>query len=134
MRLNVAIVSLFIIVLAFGCVNQKQSAKSVRIEHESDSVEYELLVMDAGFETYLSSIAKPKNFYSQNYYENWNKRYVMEWNSRYHSVNHGDIYGSYIDYDQAIDYGLDLNYQLYNYFLFFEKSNKVSLFPRAGTN
>ena len=95
----------------------------------NDSVEYELIVMDPGYESFMAT-QKPMEFYSQSYYENWNQRYVLEWNYRYsQSLRYGGIYETYIDYSPHIDYGLELNYKLYYYFRFFEKKYGVKLLP-----
>ena len=94
-----------------------------------DSVEYRLIVLDPGFETWLAS--KPSmNYYSKEYYEIKNKQYVIEWNYRYGDpMKYGNLYDSRIDYDPSVDYGLELNYRLYYYFIFFEKTNHVKLLP-----
>jgi hypothetical protein len=93
----------------------------------SDSVEYELIIIDPGFDSWL--VTRPSmNFYSQSYYEIKNLLYVTEWNIRYNNpLRYGAIYEDYIDYRPEIDYGLELNYRLYNYFLFFEETNHVVL-------
>jgi hypothetical protein len=94
-----------------------------------DSVQYELIVIDPGYEFFLAT-QKHMEFYSQHYYENWNQRYVMEWNYRHSQpLRYGDIYETYIDYSPHIDYGLELNYKLYYYFRFFEKKHGVRLLP-----
>jgi hypothetical protein len=91
-----------------------------------DSIEYRLVVLDPGFETWLA--AKPsKDFYSKEYYELKNRLYVIEWNQRYMSSRNSGLYDTYIDYNPRIDYGLDLNYRLYYYFLYFEETNHVRL-------
>ncbi|AOW20520.1 DUF6146 family protein [Urechidicola croceus] len=88
---------------------------------ENDSLEYKIIIYDIGFSNYLNSIAKPVNFYSQNYYENKNIFYVTSWNIRARNpLQYGDFYGNEIDYQQNIDYGLDVNYKLFNYFKFVE--------------
>lgn len=98
-------------------------------DEESDSVEYELIVLDPGYESFLI-MQPPSEYYSQQYYEMWNYRYVLEWNLRYmNGLRYGDLYQVYIDYDQNINYGLELNYRLYYYFRFFEKENRVDLLP-----
>ena len=100
---------------------------AVRIAN--DTLEYEIIIIDIGFETYLQTIAKPANFYSQEYYELKNRFYVTEWNIRvldplrYNS----DIYENTIDYDFNVDYGLDVNYKLYNYFKFVEYQYKEKI-------
>ena len=87
-----------------------------------DSLEYEIIITDIGFETYLNTIAKPENFYSQEFYENKNRFYVTEWNIRAQNPlrYRSDIYENQIDYDFNVDYGLEVNYKLYNYFKFIE--------------
>lgn len=101
---------------------------AVRIANEE--LEYELIIIDIGFETYLYSIAKPANFYSQTYYELKNSFYVVEWNIRARDPFRYDstIYENVIDYDFNVDYGLDVNYKLFNYFKFVEYNYKQHFF------
>jgi hypothetical protein len=97
-----------------------------------DSIEYELIVIDPGYEFFLAT-QKHMEFYSQHYYESWNQRYVTEWNYRHSQpLRYGDIYETYIDYSPHIDYGLELNYKLYYYFRFFEKKHDVKLLPERA--
>lgn len=92
-----------------------------------DSVEYQLLIFDTAFDAWLATKPSAK-FYSQSYYESWNRQYVMEWNMRHMSqTGRGPIYETRIDYDSKVDYGLDLNYRLYYYFKYFEETNRVKL-------
>jgi len=96
---------------------------------EEDSVEYELIVMDPGYDTYLA-MQPPMEYHSKQYYEHWNYRYVTEWNIRHlDPLRYGDMYEVYIDYRTDIDYGMELNYKLYYYFRFFEEENGVDLLP-----
>ena len=105
---------------------QKPAADTITI----DSIEYELIVIDPGFETWLITKA-PMEFYSKEYYASMNRLYVSEWNYRYSTLkNHGE-YDSYIDYEPETDYGLELNYKLYYYFKYFEETNNVRLYPTS---
>ena len=91
-----------------------------------DSLEYKLIVLDPGFDSWLAT--KPsKDFYSKEYYEQKNRRYVSEWNQRYMTSRNSARYETYIDYNSNTDYGLDLNYKLYYYFKFFEETNHIKL-------
>jgi len=93
-----------------------------------DSVEYQLIIMDPAFDTWLA--AKPsKNFYSDNYYMQKNRFYVDEWNLRYTSENSKGLYDNYIDYNPDLNYGIDINYKLFYYFKYFEETNHVKLLP-----
>ncbi|TAL65515.1 MAG: hypothetical protein EPN88_09515 [Bacteroidetes bacterium] len=92
-----------------------------------DSLEYRLIVLDPGFESWLAT--KPsKDFYSKDYYEHKNRLYVSEWNYRYRTLQNSDLYETYIDYDSNTDYGLDINYKLYYFFRYFEEKNRIKLF------
>jgi hypothetical protein len=92
-----------------------------------DSVEYKLIVIDPGFESWLVT-RPPVSFYSKEYYEIKNRFYVKEWNLRHDDpMRFGDLYETKIDYDGMTDYGLKLNYRLYNYFVYFEETNHVKL-------
>ena len=108
--------------------NKNLPEGAVRIVN--DSLEYEIIIIDAGFETYLNSISQPANFYSQQFYEGKNKFYVTEWNVRAKNPMRYDnsIYENEINYDSNTDYGLDVNYKLYNYFKFVEHKYKQVFF------
>lgn len=99
------------------------------VKINNNNVEYDIIITEPGYETYLYSIAKPMNYYSKEYYETKNKFYVTEWNIRamnplrYNSL----IYRNTIDYDFFVDYGLEVNYKLYNYFKFIEYKYNVRI-------
>ncbi|MBZ4676657.1 MAG: hypothetical protein JG782_1277 [Anaerophaga sp.] len=96
-----------------------------------DSVEYELIVLDPKFDSWLAT-QPPANYYSQQYYENWNQRYVTEWNQRHDNpIRYGNFYETRIDYQPNIDYGLELNYKLYYYFRFIEQEYGIVLVRRG---
>lgn len=93
---------------------------TVRIAN--DSLEYEILIIEPGFNSWLVSTAKPEGFYSQDYMENRNRIYVMEWNQRVLQPQryNSNLYELQIDYDPNINYGYEVNYKLYNYFIYFQ--------------
>ena len=119
-----------LIISCQGYISAQEKDKSVSIEVEADSVDYELIIIDSGFESWLA-MQKPAEFYSNDYYQSWNQRYVNEWNALYSSGmdRHPEI-ESYIDYRPGTVYDIDLNYRLYYYFLFFEKKNSITLIHR----
>ena len=93
---------------------------TVRIEN--DSLEYEVLIIEPGFNYWLASTAKPKGYYTQQYLEAKNYVYVVEWNIRVNAPNRFDplLYELPINYKPNIDYGYDVNYKMYNYFIYFQ--------------
>lgn len=93
---------------------------TVRIANEEE--EYEVIIIDPGFNTFLYSQARPRGFYSEVFLEQRNQVYVYEWNMRARQPMHfgSDLYMMQIDYDPNIDYGYEVNYLLYNYFVYFQ--------------
>ena len=111
-------------------INKKSPEKNLEeaVVIENDSLEYQIIIYDVGFSAYLQTIAKPQNFYSQSYYETKNVFYVSEWNNRAQNpLKYGDFYGGVIDYDQHIDYGLEVNYKLFSYFQFIRHKHGIRL-------
>lgn len=100
---------------------------TVRIAN--DELEYEIIIIDPGFNYWLASRARPEGYYSQNFLESRNWQYVTEWNSRVlqpHRYN-PSLYEMQIDYQPGIDYGYEVNYKLYNYFIYFQITYKQQL-------
>jgi len=130
----------FYIVFAFllaACNSNKKVVNGIKEKVEiapaQDSTEYELIVFDPGYETFLITQPYPKEYYSNEYYKNWNIQYVTEWNYRHdHPDIYGDFYETSIDYDPSIDYGVDFNYKLYQYFQFIDKQYGIVLISRRG--
>ena len=134
---NLIIISIIFFSL-LACSSQKtvtkeKSPELAISEDEQDSTKYELIVFDPGYETFLISQAKPKWYYSNDYYKSWNIQYVTEWNYRYQNPHrYGDFYETEINYNPSEDYGIDLNYRLYQYFRFIEKEYGIVLISRRG--
>jgi len=128
----------FIWLLSFGLILYACASSDLKntttIKEEpvviaNDSLEYEVIIIDPGFTFFLNATAKPEGFYSQNYLEARNRAWVLEWNSRArnpHKYN-SNIYENVVDYQQNIDYGYDVNYKIFNYFLFAQQKYKMSL-------
>jgi len=99
---------------------------TVRIAN--DSLEYEVIIIDPGFTSWLQGRAKPRNYYGISYLENKNNFWVSEWNARVNNPQrYGDMYQMRIDYSPQIRYGYEVNYLLYNYLVYFQISNNQRL-------
>ncbi|AEH02233.1 DUF6146 family protein [Lacinutrix sp. 5H-3-7-4] len=136
MKNIVLIVSVFILIVSCKSTNNSsstiQKAKAQvgdTLTISSDKLEYDIIIIEPGFNTWLASRAQPKNYYSQNYLENKNQRYVIEWNTRVLRPQryNPNLYEMQIDYQPNIDYGYDVNYKLYNYFIFFQNQYNQNL-------
>jgi hypothetical protein len=123
---------LIIIILLASCAgNKKLSRVDIKSQESelTDSVEYELIIIDPGFETWFLTQSKPTWYHSLNYYETWNKQYVTYWNSKVMSLHNNAYFETTIDYDPFIDYGLELNHKLFYYFQYVEKVHHIDILP-----
>lgn len=109
----------------------KKPATSVNdtVRIANDELEYEVIIIDSGFSTWLATMALPRNYYSQSYLENKNRQYVQEWNSRVLQPQryNPNLYEMRIDYDPTINYGYEVNYLIYNYMIYFQNTYKQKL-------
>lgn len=108
---------------------EAKEGEEVRIEDEAS--EYEIIIIDPGFYNWLQTIARPQGYYSQSFLETRNEIYVINWNQRVLLPNQYDrrLYELQINYDPNVDYGYDVNYKLYNYFIYFQRRYKQRLGP-----
>lgn len=123
--------------IAYSCGVNKQLTSNTKtsaqigdtITINSNDSDYEIQIIEPGFNSWLLSRAKPKGFYSQQYLETKNVFYVSTWNSRVLQPQrfNPNLYEMQIDYKANIDYGYDVNYQLYNYFVYFQNRYKQNL-------
>jgi hypothetical protein len=100
---------------------------TVRIAN--DSLEYEVIIIDPGFSTWLASVASPRGFHSLSYLENKNQIYISEWNNRVMQPQRypSNLYEMTINYDYGISYGYEVNYLIYNYMIYFQNTFKQKL-------
>ena len=110
--------------------NKPTGTKNDTVKIANEALEYEVIIIDPGFSTWLIATALPRNYYSQSYLENKNRIWVSEWNSRVLQPMHysPNLYEMTIDYDSNIDYGYEVNYLIYNYLVYFQNTYKQKLF------
>ncbi|SFN45122.1 hypothetical protein SAMN05660413_01085 [Salegentibacter flavus] len=117
--------------MIYSCGSQDRNLRSDRIANAeedtvriaNDSLEYEIIIIEPGFNLFINSIAKPEGYYSQSYLENKNRFLVQEYNQRVRNPQryNPNLYIQEINYDSNIDYGYEVNYLLYNYFVYFSR-------------
>jgi len=133
--------TLLILIICFGIISCN-APKKVTIKKDAtsyveedtvrianDKLEYEIIIIEPGFNTWLLSVAKPEGYYSQEFMEIRNRIFVTEWNIRVLQPQRYDpnLYELEIDYQPNIDYGYEVNYKLYNYFIYFQLYYKQQL-------
>ncbi|WP_435139463.1 DUF6146 family protein [Formosa sp. A9] len=125
---------LIIVVCIVGCnankptvaqnntIQETTTTENDTVRIENDSLEYQIIIIEPGFNTWLVSTARPEGYYEQQYLESRNIIMVNEWNNRVITPTRFDpnLYEIQIDYRPNIDYGYEVNYKLYNYFIYFQ--------------
>lgn len=88
-------------------------------------LEYEVIIMDNGFERWFNTNRMPKGHYSIDFLENKNRSWVQQWNAKALQPHSGIDYS--IDYNNQTHYGYEVNYMLYHYLLYYQQMNKIKL-------
>lgn len=136
---NTAYIIAFVFFAIIGCTTSKSTITSAdkplstqkdTVRIANDTLQYEVIIIDSGFSTWLATRAYPRNYHSQSYLENKNQLYVSEWNNRALQPQRYDpkLYEMSINYDSNIDYGYEVNYLIYNYMIFFQNTYKQKLY------
>ena len=108
--------------------NEVTTIDSDTLRIANDDIEYEVIIIEPGFNSWLMGRAKQRGYYNQFYLENRNRLLVLEWNNRVRQPTvYGNLYEMTIDYRPNIDYGYEVNYLLYNYFVYFQIQYKQQL-------
>ncbi len=106
------------------------AAASDTIHLKNDELEYDIIIIEPGFETWLAT-QPPKGYYGISMLENRNRLWVGEYNRRVLDSRYSKkLYEQEINYDPSIHYGIDVNYLLYNYLKYFQKKYKQKLVPQ----
>ncbi|MEL1240429.1 DUF6146 family protein [Flavobacterium flavipallidum] len=124
--------------IILSCAGQKtiipkkealNSSVNDTVKIANKDLEYEVIIIDPGFNMWLNSMAYPRGFYTQSYLENKNILYISEWNNRFLQPQRyrRDLYEMSIDYDSNINYGYEVNYLIYNYMIYFQNNYRQKL-------
>jgi uncharacterized protein YcfL len=117
-----------LVLLAFaGCTAKRSIVKIENHPEIMDSVYYELLVDEPGYDSWMATNSKPDWYHEKEYYRYWNLLYITEFNYRVLHSNTGHPFDVMINYDQQTDYGPELEYKLYWYFKFIEDKYNTKL-------
>lgn len=129
----------FLFIVIVSCATSKSKISNTEkpelatkdtIRIANDELQYEIIIIDSGFNSWLYSNSKPRNYYSLPFLESKNYLFVTEWNNRAVQPQryNPNLYEMKIDYDPNIRYGYEVNYLLYNYFMFFQNQYKQKLY------
>ena len=138
-------ISMFLILcVIIACSTSKQSVANTEkpkttsndtIKIVNEELEYEVIIIEPGFDFWLQSTALPRGHYSQSYLENKNNLYVLEWNNRVRQpqIYPPDLYEMTINYEPTINYGYEVNYLIYNYMIYFQNKYNQRLYGHVPT-
>ncbi len=121
-----------VILFIVACSTQKGVVKVKSNNLESiveDSVEYDLETFDGRFETWYQLHKSPAMYRSQQYYENWNRQYVSAWNYNAMGGRRNSFFEPIVGYENNVDYGFELNHELFYYFQYVEQVLKIQIMP-----
>lgn len=137
MKNNIILISVVLFVL-LSCTGTKtvtnkpqtEGAINDTVKIVNDSLQYEVIIIDNGYSTWLNSRALPRNYHSQQFLEMKNRLYVNEWNNRVLEPHRFDpnLYEMSINYSPTTNYGYEVNYLIYNYMIYFQNTFKQKLF------
>lgn len=110
---------LIVIFLFFSCSTSSRmlgvTDKNL-IDISQEEEEYELIILDPGFDTWFITSWSPAKDRSVKYYTLWNQQYVSAWNYKATNPHSGAMFDNIIYYDPTIDYGIEVERKLYYYF------------------
>ena len=122
----IAISGILMLLTSCGTVQPQESKENPTVAvKENEKEEWDVIVMDADYNTFMTSYAKPRDFYSEEYYRSKNTFLVSEWNARHYAGK--PLYEVAIEYNPNEKYGIDFEYKLYNFFRFVEWKYNVRL-------
>lgn len=143
MKNFICLLTLVLLTVFLGCnptsnsMKDNTAAESNAVQKTNDTVriandelQYEVIIIDGGFDTWLRTTAKPRDFYTQNYLESRNITWVIEWNNiaRFpKNTRERELDLMIIDYQSGTNYGYEVNYLLYNYLVYFQLKNNIRL-------
>ncbi len=119
------------IFLFWACSTQKKAVEVEKTKPAAkvDSVEYDIEMFDSKFETWYLIHKSSSTNRSLQYYETWNKKYVLAWNHKSLEMGKGSFFSPIVGYHSNEKYGFDLNHKLFYYFQYVENVLNIQIMP-----
>lgn len=87
----------------------------------NDSLEYEVIVTDPGFDIWFVKYDSESYYRSISYYKSWNRRYVSDWNNKIILNSPKFLFPTYLDIDVDAINDIAVQHELFYYFQFVER-------------
>lgn len=116
--------------LVWACSPSKEASKTsaVLTHGGQDSAEYEITVIDPGFDQWYLLNYKPSDDLSNEMYRAKNMIAAGNWDNYYRTGKYSGTINSPINYRPDADYGIEVNRKLYWYFKYTESTTGIRLF------
>ena len=124
----------FVVILFSACATQKSAAtaKNVEVSQDEEKETYELVVFDPEFESWFTFHSHSTDIRSLEYYKNWNRQYVSDWNSRAMSSRDLRNFNTTLSFDPDEIDDLEVQRKLFYYFQFVERHLKMKILYGPG--
>jgi hypothetical protein len=119
-----------ILIIVVACSTQKGAVISEQDSDEKvveDSLEYGIETFDHKFKTWYTMHNNSSQYRSQDYYESWNRQYISAWNSKAMGSGKNSFFEPIVGFDSGVDYGFELNHELFHYFQYVENVLKIKI-------
>lgn len=128
-------IGLMVIVGAFvwACSGPKQveNNNSASESIVVDTIEYDVETFDSKFESWYAQHKNRALYRSQEFYENWNRQYVVAWNEKCANPTRRWHFEPVVGYDPTADYGFEANQKLFYYFMYVEHVLQIPILPNG---
>jgi len=116
--------------ILWTCSPVKEASKTSAVMTQSslDSTEYDIIIIDPGFDQWYLLNYSPSKDRLNDYYRIKNLIAVGNWNEYYRSGRYINIIDSYLDYRPEVEYGIELNRKLFWYFKYLKSKYRIRLF------
>jgi hypothetical protein len=102
------------------------------LSQKEEGEEYELIVIDPGFENWFLTTWNTAKDRSVGYYSHWNSQYVSAWNYKASHPQYSRFFDTMINYQPTIDYGIELERKLYYYFRWVDTRKGIPILDSPG--
>jgi hypothetical protein len=118
------------VIVLWACSPAKNSVRSTEAKAPviQDSLEYEIIITDIGFNDWYIMNYSPAKDYSNDYYRRQNQVAVLNWNEYFRTGQFPRVVDDYINYRHDVDYGIEVNRKLFWYFKYVEETYALRLF------
>lgn len=114
---------------AWACTQPQKITKSpgTTPSVSLDTIEYEISFSDPDFDLWYMTRYSPSMDRNNEYYRSMNNLGISNWNQYFTRGRYSRVIDSYLNFNPAVDYGIEVNRKLFWYFKYIEESFSIPL-------